>query len=165
MDSQILLNIISIVISTILSVGAIMLSFWFYRESSKQNKETGFIYVDIKNAIEKLEKLSDRTYTDTFGALKGQMDLMQKHIFTSSVGETNTSEPNTLKFYILGYLSDKVETSFDNLCNESKGYNKTEIREIIYSFHRDGIVNFDGRSVKYLKQEQVAQEIKGSETE
>jgi hypothetical protein len=89
---------------------------------------------------------------------------MQNHIFKSSVGETNTSEPDRLKFYILGYLSDKKETSLDKLCTESKGYNKTEITEIIYSFHREGIVNFDGQKVKYLKSEQSTQEIKGSET-
>ncbi|WP_339624062.1 hypothetical protein [uncultured Winogradskyella sp.] len=166
MDSQEVLNIVSIVISTILSVGAIILSFWFYRESNKQNKETGLMQVDIKNAIEKLEKLSDRTYTDTFGALKSQMDLMQKHIFTSSVGETNTSEPDKLKFYILGYLSDKKETSLEKLCSESKSYTKTEITELIYSFHREGIVNFDGQKVQYLKTlEQTSQEIKGSEHE
>ncbi|MEX0361094.1 MAG: hypothetical protein AB3N10_08905 [Allomuricauda sp.] len=166
MDSQVVLNIVSIVISTILSVGAIILSIWFYRESNKQNKETGLMQVDIKNAIEKLEKLSDRTYSDTFSALKSQMDLMQKHIFTSSVGETNTSEPDKLKFYILGYLSDKKETSLDKLCSESKSYNKTEITELIYSFHREGIVSFDGQRVKYLKAtEQSSQEIKGSEIE
>jgi len=166
MDAQTVLNIVSIVISTILSVGAILLSFWFYKESNKQNKETGIMQIDIKNAIEKLEKLSDRTYTDTFGALRNQMDLMQKHIFTSSIGETNTSEPNQLRFYILGYLSDKKETSLDKLCSESKAYNKTEITELIYSFHREGLVNFDGQKVKYIKAiENNAQEIKGSEPE
>ncbi len=36
MDSQVTLNIVTITISTILSVGAILLSLWFYRESNKQ---------------------------------------------------------------------------------------------------------------------------------
>ncbi|WP_405226580.1 hypothetical protein [Dokdonia sp. Asnod1-B02] len=161
MDSQTLLNIVSIVISTILSVGAIVLSFWFYRESTKQNKETSLMQIDIKNAIEKLENISNRTYTDTFGALKVQMDLMQKHIFTSSIGETNTSEPDRLKFYVLGYLSDKKETSIDQLCSESKGYDKMEIKEMIYTFHRDGIVDFDGENVIYIKPKQMSQNLGG----
>ena len=57
MDSQVTLNIVTICISTILSIGAILLSIWFYRESNKQNKETALMQTDIKNAIEKLEQL------------------------------------------------------------------------------------------------------------
>lgn len=77
------------------------MSIWFYRESNKQNKETALMQIDINNAIQKLEYLYERTYTDTFGVLKTQLDAMQKHIFTSSVGETNTSEPNNLRFMLL----------------------------------------------------------------
>ena len=164
MNSQEILNTVTIAISTILSVGAIILSFWFYKESNKQNKETGLMQADIKNAIEKLEKLSDRTYADTFEALKNQMNAMQKHIFTSSVGETNTSEPDNLRFYILGYITDKNEISIDNLCADTQGYNKSEITETVYSFHREGIVNFDGKTVKYIKNIHSNQELKGSDS-
>jgi hypothetical protein len=52
MDTQELLNIVTIAISTILSVGAILLSLWFYKESNKQNKETALMQIDIKNAID-----------------------------------------------------------------------------------------------------------------
>ena len=57
MNSQDTLNIVTISISTILSVGAIILSIWFYRESNKQNNETALMQADIKNAIQKLEQL------------------------------------------------------------------------------------------------------------
>jgi flagellar basal body-associated protein FliL len=63
MDVQNLLSIVFILISTVLSVGAIVLSFWFYKESTKQNKETALMQSDIKNAIEKVEQLYNRTYT------------------------------------------------------------------------------------------------------
>lgn len=151
MDSQIILNIVTICISTILSVGAILLSIWFYRESNKQNKETALMQTNIKNAIEKLEELYDRTYTDTFGALKTQLDAMQKHIFTSSVGETNNSEPNNLRFYIIGCVTDKTTLSIDELCKEVKGFKRTEITETVYKIHREGLVEFDGNNIKYLK--------------
>lgn len=151
MSSQDILNIVSITISTILSVGAIILSFWFYRESNRQNKETALMQVDIRNAISKLEQLYDRTYTDTFGALKTQMDAMQKHIFTSSVGNTNTSEPNQLRFSVLGCITEKVTLTIDDLCKSMTGFKKTEITETIYSFHRDKIVDFDGTTINYLK--------------
>lgn len=115
MESQDLLNIVTISVSTILSVGAIILSIWFYRESNKQNKETALMQTDIKNAIIKLEQLYDRTYTDTFGALKTQMDAMQKHIFTKSVGDTNTGETNNIRFFILGCVSEKRTLTIDEL--------------------------------------------------
>ena len=136
-----------------LIIGAILLSIWFYRESNKQNKETALMQTDIKNAIEKLEQLYDRTYTDTFGALKTQLDAMQKHIFTSSVGETNISEPDNLRFYVIGCVTDKTNLSIDELCNEVKGFKKTEITETVYSIHREGLVDFDGKNIKYLKLE------------
>ncbi|MFA7273865.1 MAG: hypothetical protein WC044_08350 [Crocinitomicaceae bacterium] len=151
MDSQVILNIITICISTILSVGAILLSIWFYRESNKQNKETALMQTDIKNAIEKLEQLYDRTYTDTFGALKTQLDAMQKHIFTSSVGETNNGEPNNLRFYVIGCVTEKTTLSIDELCHEVKGFKRTEITETVYNIHREGLVNFDGNKIIYLK--------------
>jgi predicted transcriptional regulator len=155
MDSQLILNIVTICISTILSIGAIILSIWFYRESNKQNKETALMQTDIKNAIEKLEHLYDRTYTDTFGALKTQLDAMQKHIFTSTVGETNISEPNNLRFYVIGCITDKSKLSIDELCNEVKGFKRAEITETIYKIHREGLIEFDGNIINYLKSDNM----------
>ncbi|MCB0752890.1 MAG: hypothetical protein KDC52_15570 [Ignavibacteriae bacterium] len=154
MESQELLNIITISISTILSIGAILLSIWFYRESNRQNKETALMQTDIKNAIQKLEQLYDRTYTDTFGALKTQLDAMQKHIFTSSVGDTNASEPDKLRFYILGCITQTSSLTLDDLCSQITGFKKTEITETVYSFHREGLVKFDGNTILYNKPEQ-----------
>jgi hypothetical protein len=151
MESQAVLNIITISISTILSVGAIILSFWFYRESNKQNKETAIIQVDINNAIQKLEKLYDRTYTDTFGALKTQLDAMQKHFLNSSVGDSNTSEPNNLRFSVLGCITERITLTIDDLINTVKGFKKTEITETVYLIHREGLVDFDGKTIKYHK--------------
>jgi hypothetical protein len=153
MNPQDLLNIVTISISTILSVGAIILSIWFYKESNKQNKETALMQGDIKNAISKFEQLYDRTYTDTFGALKTQMDAMQKHIFTSTVGNTNTSEPNQLRFSVLGCITEKLTLTIDELCKSMTGFKRAEITETIYTFHREKIVDFDGTTIKYLKKE------------
>lgn len=161
METHDLLNIVTISISTILSVGAIILSFWFYRESSKQNKETSLMQSEIKNAIAKLEQLYDRTYTDTFGALKNQMDAMQKHIFTSSVGDTSATEPDNLRFYVLGCITEKKTLTIDDLCKQVKGYKQTEITETIYTFHREGIVSFDGKDINYLKDKKPNNQIDG----
>jgi hypothetical protein len=150
MTSQDLLNIITISISTILSVGAIILSIWFYRESNKQNKETSLMQTDIRNAVEKLEQLYDRTYTDTFGTLKTQIDAMQKHIFSSSVGNTNESKPDNLRFSILGCVTEKTKITIDELCQTINGYTQTEITQTVYKFHREGLVNFDGTTIQNI---------------
>ena len=153
MDAQNLLSIVSITISVVLSVGAIILSLWFYKESTTQNKETALIQSDIKTAIEKLEQLYNRTYTDTFGVLKTQMDSMQKHIFSSSVGNTNTSEPNQLRFAVLGCISDKKCLSKDELIKFLSNYKNSEITEMIYTFHKEQIISFDGTTIHYLKED------------
>lgn len=165
MQSQDLLNIITISISTILSVGAIILSIWFYRESNRQNKETALMQSDIRNAITKLEQLYDRTYTDTFGALKTQMDAMQKHIFTKSIGDTNTGESSNVRFFILGCVSENQTITIDELCSQMNGFKRTEITETIYAFHREGIVQFDGKKIIYLRGIKTSESIEGQESE
>lgn len=163
MGTQELLNIITICISTILSIGAIILSLWFYKESNKQNKETSLMQTDIKNAIVKLEQLHDRTYTDTFGALKTQFSAMQNHIFPSTVGEINNSEPDKLRFYILGFITQNTFITIDQLCQAITGYEKTKIKETIYSFHQEGIINFDGNKIKYVNKFNKQQKLEGQD--
>jgi hypothetical protein len=153
MDSQVVLNIVTISISTILAVGAIILSIWFYKESNGQNKETALMQVEIKNAIQKLEQLYNRTYTDTFGALKTQLDAMQKHIFTSSVGDTDNSEPNQLRFSILGCLTEKKNLTLEELIAQLKGFKKDRITEAVYNIHREKIIDFDGNNIKLLQKD------------
>lgn len=151
MDTQVILNITTISISTILSVGSIILSIWFYRESNKQNKKTSLLQTEIRNAIEKLEQLYNRTYTDTFGALKTQLDAMQKHIFTSSVGDTATREPNNLRFSVLGCITERKKLTLKELCTQVTGFKELEIQSIVYCFHQEGLISFDGNIITYTK--------------
>jgi hypothetical protein len=150
----------STIISIILAVIAIFLSVWFFIESNKQNKDTALLQIEIKNAIEKLEQLYNRTYTDTFGALKTQLSVMQEHIFHSSVGDTNTSEPNNLRFSILGCITEKKILTFDELCTHVTGFKKSDIQETVYCIHRDRIIHFDGKKIEYIKQN-ITQNIEG----
>ncbi|WP_439185867.1 hypothetical protein [Carboxylicivirga taeanensis] len=154
MNSEAILSIVTISISTILSIGAIILSIWFYKESTSQNKETALMQTEMKNAVEKLEQLYNRTYTDTFGALKTQLSAMQKHIFTSSVGDTDNSEPNQLRFSILGCVTDKKSLTVDELCTHLKGFQKGEIIEMICEIQKDGIVDFNGTQINTIIKEQ-----------
>jgi hypothetical protein len=152
MNSQDILSIVSITISTVLSVGAIILSFVFYKESNKQNKETSIIQTEIKNAITQLEKLLDRTYTDTFGALKNNMEFMQKHIINQSIGKTNISETNNnIRFSVLEVITEKQTITIDELCSKLTEFKKYEIQETVIQFHKERIVEFSGKVIKYLK--------------
>lgn len=164
MDTQITLNITTITISTILSVGSIVLSLWFYNESNKQNKETTLLQADIRNAIEKLEQLYNRTYTDTFGALKTQMAAMQNHIFNSSVGDTDTSEPNTLRFSVLGCVMERKTLTLNELCKQVTGYKKHEIQKTVYRIHCEGLIRFDGNKIEYIETNNHNIEGQGQET-
>lgn len=163
LDSNLVLNIVSITISTILSVGAIILSIWFYRESNKQNKETSVMNVQIKEAIEKLERLYDRTYTDTFGALRGQMDAMQKHIFSNSVGDTSSGQPNKLRLYVLGCISQTEQLTIEEICAQVTGFEKTKITETVYAIHQEGVIEFDGKTIKRLQRTGLTNQIQGKE--
>lgn len=151
MNTQDILSIVSIAISTILSVGAIILSIWFYYTGNKQNKDTALMQSDIRSAIDKLEKIHDRSYTDTFGAFRTQIDTMQKHIF-SSVGNTNTSQSSQLKYDILRYLSQNSRLEIQNLCQRFKT-EESIITEVVYELHKDKFVEFNGTSIKYIRQE------------
>ncbi len=162
LDSNLILNIVSIVISTILSVGAIVLSFWFYRESNKQNKETTVMNVQIKESILKLEKLYDRVYTDTFGALRGQMDAMQKHIFSPSVGDTSVKQPNQLRMMVLGCVAQFDQITIEELYMQVTGFDKNKITETVYAFHQEGVISFDGKVVTRIPK-QINSNIQGSE--
>jgi len=163
LDSNLVLNIVSIAISTILSIGAIILSIWFYRESNKQNKETSAMNVQIKEAVEKLEQLYDRTYTDTFGALRGQMDAMQKHIFSNSVGDTSSMQPNKLRLYVLGCISQAEQLTIEEICSQVTGFEKNKITETIYAIHQEGVIEFDGKTVKRLLKTGRTNQIQGKE--
>lgn len=150
MDSTQILNIVTICISMILSLGAIILSFIFYQISNKQNKETALIQKDIKNAIDKLDKLYSVTFTDTFGALKNQMTAMQKHIFSSSVGDTNTTNSNNLRLLIFGCVSEKSPIEINELYKIVEE-DQTHIKDTVYQLHQEKMVLFDGKTIELLK--------------
>lgn len=150
MDVDVVLSIISIIVSLVLSTGSIVLSLWFYKESNKQNKETALIQTSINAAIQKLNDVYNKTYTDTFSVLKSQVDAMQKHIFPS-VGKTNTGEPNMLRLSILGCITQNEEITLESICNQINGFDKAEIQQMIYSFHEEGIISFDGKTIKSIK--------------
>lgn len=76
---------------------------------------------------------------------------MQKHIFTSSVGDTATREPNNLRFSVLGCITERKTLTLNELCTQVTGFRETEIQSIVYCFHREGLISFDGKIITYTK--------------
>ena len=104
--------------------------------------------VQIMDAVSKLEKIYDRTYTDTFGALKTQIDAMQKYIFSSTVGDTNVSEPKKIRFFILGVIHQFDTIDFDEICNQMTDFKKPDIIQSLYLIQQEGLIEFDGKIIK-----------------
>ncbi len=153
MDAQNLLAIISICVSTILSIGAIALSVVFFIYSNKQNKETAIIENNIKNSIDKLEGLYNRTYTDTFGALKTQLDAMQRHIFKEPI---STNAPDDLIFELQGFIQKNKNTTIDKILTHFNSHSKDKICTILEKFNSRQIISFDGYYINEHKKQHLS---------
>jgi hypothetical protein len=79
--------------SLVLAVVAIVLSIVFYQMSSQLSESTKEAAKDIGASVEKLEKLFDRLYADTFSMMKDTVSDMRKHAW----GEAATETPNILE--------------------------------------------------------------------
>ncbi len=99
MEQQALVSVFSVVgfISTIaaliLAVVAIWLSIVFFRMSSEISKSTIEAAEGIGASVDRLEKLFDKLYADTFSMMKDTVSDMRKHIWPDDkTGTDNLSE-------------------------------------------------------------------------
>ncbi len=84
-----LLSLVSSIASLILAIGAIWLSFVFYKMSDEASKATTQAASDIDSSVQKLEKLFDKLYSDTFSMMKDTVSDMRKHIWN---GDENSGD-------------------------------------------------------------------------
>jgi len=84
MDNKSAFDIIAFIASIaslILAIGAIWLSVVFYRMSDQASKATTEAAKDIAASVERLEKLFDKLYSDTFSMMRDTVSDMRKHIW------------------------------------------------------------------------------------
>jgi len=84
METKSLFDVISFVASIaslILAIGAIWLSIVFYRMSSEAAKATTEAAKGIGASVERLEKLFDKLYSDTFSMMRDTVSDMRKHMW------------------------------------------------------------------------------------
>jgi len=81
------------VASLVLAIVAIVLSIVFYKMSSQLSESAKEAAKDIGSSVEKLEKLFDRLYADTFSMMRDTVSDMRKHAW----GEATSETPNILE--------------------------------------------------------------------
>jgi len=118
MDTDVL-NIISLIASLaslILAIVAIWLSFKFFEKSNEASEKTIEASKGISSSVERLEKLFDKLYSDTFTMMKDTVSDMRKHIWTDK-------EPTKNEL--------KIEEEIEKKAQEKVNILKTELSEDI----------------------------------
>ena len=114
-----ILNIISLIASLaslILAIVAIWLSFKFFEKSNEASEKTIEASKGISSSVERLEKLFDKLYSDTFTMMKDTVSDMRKHIWTDK-------EPTKNEL--------KIEEEIEKKAQEKVNLLKTELSEDI----------------------------------
>src|ERR1051326_2930926 len=80
MTSQEVLSMIASIASLVLAILAIWLSIVFYKMATASSERTTDAARGIAANVDRLEKLFDRLYADTFGIMKDTVSDMRRHI-------------------------------------------------------------------------------------
>src|SRR5271157_3653026 len=114
-----LLAFVASIASLLLAVVAIWLSIVFYRLSSEASKSTTEAAKGIAASVERLEKLFDKLYSDTFSMMRDTVADMRKHMWP----EDDTSEhENALA---------EVERKTDGKVAELKKTMETQLQSVL----------------------------------
>ena len=82
-------SIIASCISAILAIVAIALSIFFFRMSSLLSESTKDASKSISAGVERLEKIFDKLYADTFSMMKETYSDMRKHVWPEENTDTD----------------------------------------------------------------------------
>ncbi|WP_006786881.1 hypothetical protein [Thiorhodospira sibirica] len=77
-----LVSLIASIASLIVAVGAIWLSIVFYKMSSNASNAKNEAAKGIDASVQRLEKLFDKLYSDTFSMMKDTVSDMRRHIWS-----------------------------------------------------------------------------------
>ncbi len=131
------ISLIASLASLILAIVAIWLSFKFFEKSSEASEKTIEASKGISASVERLEKLFDKLYSDTFTMMKDTVSDMRNHIWNKD-GKTVSKEE-----HIEEELEKKAEEKVDKL--------KTELsKDLTLMFEKQ---NITGAKLSSLKNE------------
>lgn len=126
-----IIGFVATIASLVLAIGAIWLSVIFYKMSNEASKETTKAAKDIQASVERLEKIFDKLYSDTFSMMKDTVTDMRQHIWKKPHVESpddiinNKEKINELKNSITRQIISSVDEKL-----KSNGDNETKIKDL-----------------------------------
>jgi hypothetical protein len=126
------ISLIASLISVIIGLLAIWLSIQFYVMSNKSSEAMKNASKEISSSVNRLEKLFDRFYSDTFSVMKETYSDMRRHIWPeqqlSDEGTENEienkSDPEVDK------IKDEVNKELSRIIKNKQEENEAKIREL-----------------------------------
>lgn len=136
-------SIIASCVSAILAIVAIALSIFFFRMSSLLSESTKDASKSISAGVERLEKLFDKLYADTFSMMKETYSDMRKHIWPEESTDTDKiKEESEIK------AEKKISLLKDEMTKElSKMFQKQEITDTKLSSIKGEMRNFIEKAI------------------
>ncbi len=108
------ISLVTALLSIILAVLSMVLSILFYRWSETSNKEMQRLSTDIGSNVKKIEAIFDKLYSDTFGMMKSNMEVMQSRFLAS--GDSNLSVDEQIEEAIISCIVKTKNTTSESLC-------------------------------------------------
>lgn len=148
METLELINLLSSFASLLISIIAIIFSIVFYRWSNRSNSELQSATIKIESNTNKLEKIFDKLYSDTFGIMKSNIEVMQQHIFSNnSSGDSDLTKVEQTEELILSFLAKTKQSNIETIKyviqNSANHTNRTEtqIEEALMNLSKNRKVN------------------------
>lgn len=139
-----LVAFIASIASLILAVGAIWLSIVFFRMSNEASKATTEAAKGIDASVQRLEKLFDKLYSDTFSMMKETVSDMRKHIWNVDE-ESVSSEDEKNK------ILEEADRKADEKVSEIKSALDKQLNDILNRQKiADGKVSDIGKELENL---------------
>lgn len=141
-----MISFLSNMASLILAVLAIVLSIMFYKMSDKASSDLKDAAKEIAANVDRLEKLFDRLYSDTFSMVKDTVTDMRKYIYSDSKLEVKTSSIS---------IEEKTKQKMDDLMvhieAESNKFLETMTEKNEPQKNKDGIMQIIKKAVEASK--------------
>ena len=85
-------EIVSLVVTVVLSLLAIGLSVAFYKFSMDASESANKASAEIHSSVERLEQLFDRLYNDTFSVMRDTVTDIRKHMWPDQISQVASTE-------------------------------------------------------------------------
>jgi hypothetical protein len=106
-----LINLFAAASSIVLAVVALALSIFFFVQSKRDAERSNQSAQDISSSVERLEKIFDSLYSDTFSMMRDTVSDMRKHVWTavpsnSSQNDDGTDSDNATERALVSQISE-----------------------------------------------------------